>query len=333
MDGAAVAGDPFEVGLAAEVAELSEVAGLAALDELLACALARPAGAPRLFAFRHPVVRHAVYEAAPSGWRLDAHARAAGALERSGAGPVERAHHVEQAARPGDAEAIELLATAASDLQSPAPAVAARFTPPRCGCCPIGTRTASSMSISPQSRRLPAMLGLIAFGLVALALILATSAAAAAPQESAQSANHRSTERLVVRGEDTIKDGPCPDGVCQLELADGVFRGTPVGTGAYNGRAQGRRVVPERRGRRLRTDRRAHRARRRFADRLVLALSGDSCQDGAGDVTAASFTGIASFLVKHGTGAYAKAKGYGLASFFEDASDREHMTLIGRISR
>jgi hypothetical protein len=69
------------------------------------------------------------------------------------------------------------------------------------------------------------------------------------------------------------------------------------------------------------------------ADRLVLALSSDSCQDGAGDVTAASFTGIASFLVKHGTGAYAKAKGYGLASFFEDASDREHMTLIGRISR
>jgi len=119
LDGAAVAGDPFEVGLAAEVAELSEVAGLAALDELLACALARPAGAPRWFAFRYPVVRHAVYEAAPSGWRLGAHARAAGALERSGAGPVERAHHVEQAARPGDAEAIELLATAASGLQSP----------------------------------------------------------------------------------------------------------------------------------------------------------------------------------------------------------------------
>ncbi|HEY6775532.1 MAG TPA: hypothetical protein VI122_03395 [Thermoleophilaceae bacterium] len=333
MDGAAVAGDPFEVGLAAEVAELSEVAGLAALDELLACALARPAGAPRLFAFRHPVVRHAVYEAAPSGWRLDAHARAAGALERSGAGPVERAHHVEQAARPGDAEAIELLATAASDLQSPAPAVAARFTPPRCGCCPIGTRTASSMSISPQSRRLPAMLGLIAFGLVALALILATSAAAAAPQESAQSANHRSTERLVVRGEDTIKDGPCPDGVCQLELADGVFRGTPVGTGAYNGRAQGRRVVPERRGGVCAPIDGRIVLGAGSADRLVLALSGDSCQDGAGDVTAASFTGIASFLVKHGTGAYAKAKGYGLASFFEDASDREPMTLIGRISR
>ncbi len=87
----------------------------------------RPGGAPRRFAFRHPVVRHAVYEAAPGGWRLGAHARAAAALERRGAGPVERAHHVEQAARRGDEAAIALLAAAARELQSPAPATAARF--------------------------------------------------------------------------------------------------------------------------------------------------------------------------------------------------------------
>ena len=87
----------------------------------------RPAGAPRRFAFRHPVVRHAVYAAAPGGWRLGAHARAADALERRGAGPVRRAHHVEHAARPGDAAAIALLSAAAGELQSPAPAIAARF--------------------------------------------------------------------------------------------------------------------------------------------------------------------------------------------------------------
>jgi ATP/maltotriose-dependent transcriptional regulator MalT len=127
LDAAAVTGDPFEPALAAEVAELSEAAGLTALDELLERGLARPTSAPRLFAFRHPVVRHAVYEAAPRGWRLGAHDRAARALERRGAGPVERAHHVEHAAGPGDERAIDLLATAARDLQSPAPAVAARF--------------------------------------------------------------------------------------------------------------------------------------------------------------------------------------------------------------
>ena len=65
---------------------LPRPAALAALDELLARGLVRPAGAPRRFAFRHPVVRHAVYVAAPGGWRLGAHARAARALERRGAG-------------------------------------------------------------------------------------------------------------------------------------------------------------------------------------------------------------------------------------------------------
>ena len=86
LEAAAVAGDPFEPELAAAVAELPEPAALHALDELLACALVRPAGAPRRFTFRHPVVRHAVYVGAPAGWRLGAHARAADALERRGAG-------------------------------------------------------------------------------------------------------------------------------------------------------------------------------------------------------------------------------------------------------
>jgi ATP/maltotriose-dependent transcriptional regulator MalT len=127
LDGAAIAGDPFEAGLAAAVAELPDAESLAALDELLALALVRETGTPRRFAFRHPVVRNAVYDATPGGWRLGAHARAAAALQRSGAGPVERAHHVEQAAGPGDEEAIDVLAGAARELQSPAPAAAARF--------------------------------------------------------------------------------------------------------------------------------------------------------------------------------------------------------------
>ena len=45
----------------------------------------------------------------PGGWRLGAHARAAAELERRGAGPVERAHHVEHAATPGDEAAIAVL--------------------------------------------------------------------------------------------------------------------------------------------------------------------------------------------------------------------------------
>ena len=127
LDAASVVGDPFGPGLAAEVAALPEAAALDALDELLARALVRPGTAPRRFAFRHPVVRHALYVATPGGWRLGAHARAARGLELRGAGPVERAHHVEQAAGRGDEEAIALLSAAARELQSLAPATAARF--------------------------------------------------------------------------------------------------------------------------------------------------------------------------------------------------------------
>jgi ATP/maltotriose-dependent transcriptional regulator MalT len=127
LDAAAVVGDPFEPDLAAAVADVAEAAALSALDELLAHALVRPASAPGRFAFRHPIVRHAAYVVAPGGWRLGAHARAAQALARRGAGPVQQAHHVDHAARAGDAEAIALLTAAAEELQSPAPKTAARF--------------------------------------------------------------------------------------------------------------------------------------------------------------------------------------------------------------
>ena len=61
IQGAAVAGDPFEVGLAAAVAELPDGDELLALDELLAADLVRSGTMPRRFVFRHPLMRHTVY--------------------------------------------------------------------------------------------------------------------------------------------------------------------------------------------------------------------------------------------------------------------------------
>jgi ATP/maltotriose-dependent transcriptional regulator MalT len=127
LDAAAVIGDPFDPELAAEVAELEAGPATAAVDGLVQRTLVRTAALPGRFAFRHPVVRRAVYEAAPAGWRVAAHGRAAAALQRRGASPVARAHHVEHAARPGDEDAIALLATAADALQSAAPASSARI--------------------------------------------------------------------------------------------------------------------------------------------------------------------------------------------------------------
>jgi DNA-binding CsgD family transcriptional regulator/HPt (histidine-containing phosphotransfer) domain-containing protein len=124
---AAVAGDPFEPDLAAAIAELPPSAGLEVLDALLARDLIRATSVPRRFVFRHPLVRRVVYESAPAGWRLGAHARAAGALEPRGAPAAERAHHAEQYAGQGDQKAIGLMLAAGMAAAERAPAAAARW--------------------------------------------------------------------------------------------------------------------------------------------------------------------------------------------------------------
>ena len=54
-----------------------------AIDELLAADLVRTTDVPRRFRFRHPIVRRAVYETAPAGWRIGAHERVAAGARRS----------------------------------------------------------------------------------------------------------------------------------------------------------------------------------------------------------------------------------------------------------
>jgi DNA-binding NarL/FixJ family response regulator len=127
LEAAAVAGEPFEPDLVAAVAERPEADVLAALDELVALGLVRATDVPRRFAFRQPLVRHAVYEAAGAGWRIGAHARAAAALGERGASPSARARHAEHSARHGDEAAIALFEEAARDCAGRAPQSAARW--------------------------------------------------------------------------------------------------------------------------------------------------------------------------------------------------------------
>ncbi len=127
LEAAAVAGEPFEPDLAATIAELSAAEGLAALDALLTHDLVRPTAVPRRFVFRHPLVRRAVYESTPGGWRLAAHARAAAELAARGAAAGERAHHVELSAEQGNEAAVELLLEAGEAAAPRAPAVATRW--------------------------------------------------------------------------------------------------------------------------------------------------------------------------------------------------------------
>jgi predicted ATPase/DNA-binding CsgD family transcriptional regulator len=127
LEAASVAGDPFEPELAFAIAGMEAGAGMDALDELLPSGLVRATDVPRQFAFRHPLVRRAVYESTKGGWRLGAHARAAEALTAAGASAPARAHHVEQSAAQGDTDAVAVLVEAAQASASRAPAAAVRW--------------------------------------------------------------------------------------------------------------------------------------------------------------------------------------------------------------
>ena len=127
LEGAAVAGDPFEPELAAAAADASEAEAMDAVDELLQLDLIRNTEVPRRFRFRHPLVRRAVYETTPGGWRLGAHERCAQALARRGATAAARAHHVQRSAREGDADAVAVLREAGEEAVRLAPASAAQW--------------------------------------------------------------------------------------------------------------------------------------------------------------------------------------------------------------
>ena len=121
---AAVVGDPFELDLAARIAGLDDEESFAALDALERTGLVR-AGTVRGFAFRHPIVRSAVYAGLGSGARLARHAAAARELARTGAALPLRAHHLVHAAVAGDLDAAEALRSAAAEVRPQAPGVAA----------------------------------------------------------------------------------------------------------------------------------------------------------------------------------------------------------------
>jgi hypothetical protein len=165
---------------------------------------------------------------------------------------------------------------------------------------------------------------------VGLACLVAVAYAA-----SGHADEKHSSQRLVVRGDATIVDGPPgPDGL-PLQITNGSFRGAPVGEGSYEGdmkldiaktfdNGEGGVCAPVRGQITLGAG---------SPNRLVLAVAGDSCQDGDGPPPLSSFTGLAAFVVKKGTGEYAGYRGSGLATFAEDTADHDRMTLVGRIAR
>lgn len=120
-----VLGDPFDVDLAGAVAGLSRIESATAVGDLVDRSLLRATMNARLFAFRHPIVRSAVYAGLSPGDRIAGHGRAAEALAGNGAPLAAMARHLAHSAAPGDVGAAAILRAAAAAVRRQAPAIAA----------------------------------------------------------------------------------------------------------------------------------------------------------------------------------------------------------------
>lgn len=143
---ASVIGDRLHLPVVAQVAQLSNVDLLHAIDELVERDLVRYLPETGDFAFRHPFVRRTVYQSSRPGWRLDAHARAARILA-AGSDAVALAPHLAVVATRGDEGAISNLITAAVAVETTAPETAAHWLRAALRICTDERRAATRFAL------------------------------------------------------------------------------------------------------------------------------------------------------------------------------------------
>ncbi|MHB2023144.1 MAG: helix-turn-helix transcriptional regulator [Mycobacteriales bacterium] len=122
---ASVLGSRFSVRHLSLLAGTSVVALGPALREGLAAGVLREEG--EHLAFRHELIRDALYSEIPAGLRTGLHREAAGVLAQAGSPATTVAEHVLRSAVPGDAQALSWLTTAARQTANRDPAGAAEM--------------------------------------------------------------------------------------------------------------------------------------------------------------------------------------------------------------
>jgi DNA-binding CsgD family transcriptional regulator len=122
---ASVLGSRFTVGDLALVLSLTPVALAPRLGDAIDARVLVDDG-PAL-AFRHDLLRDAIYEDVPVALRKSLHLHVAHTLAGAGAAPLELAEHFIRGASPGDATALDWLQRAASQATVQSPAIAAEL--------------------------------------------------------------------------------------------------------------------------------------------------------------------------------------------------------------
>ena len=178
--------------------------------------------APDGLAFRHDLLRQAVYENIPASVRVALHRDAAQALRRTGAPLIRIAGQLAIGVRPGDEEAVTALLSAATQLLGSAPKAAADMS-----------LTALNMLDDRDDRRTGTL----------LTAVHALSLAGRGADAFALAERHLAERRLPVRAEAEL----------QLELPRGLGIRPPAGlsfgvASALAGRSDGRPGRPRDRG-------------------------------------------------------------------------------------
>ncbi|POM23841.1 Transcriptional regulatory protein UhpA [Actinomadura rubteroloni] len=124
---AAVLGEHCDATLLAGVTGLRCFEVEAAVDDLLARDILRPAARASKFEFRHRLLRQVVYDGTASAWRRSAHRSAARVLAEYGAPPAVLADQVERAVAPTDPEHLRILREAAGEALLTDPGRAAHW--------------------------------------------------------------------------------------------------------------------------------------------------------------------------------------------------------------
>ncbi|MET0135873.1 MAG: LuxR C-terminal-related transcriptional regulator [Kibdelosporangium sp.] len=126
-DAAAVIGNAFEADLLVRALDRPPSVVLDAVGELIQWDLVRPVVRGQYYAFRHPVMRRAVYYVTELGSRVATHVRIDAVLRERGAPAIDRAPHVVQWAQHGDVEAVDVLTAAGQAVLLTAPNTAAAW--------------------------------------------------------------------------------------------------------------------------------------------------------------------------------------------------------------